>query len=172
MFGAGSGAPIAAAKSSSEIYSKNGAAASGSTANLGDGFGTANAGVPTPSPRFTTALLNPPYRKIQAASPERGLLRRIGVETSNLYTAFLAVVTRLLVPGGEMVALTPRSYCNGPYFRAFRRDFLGHMTLWRVHLYDSRTAAFHDDSVLQENSIMRATRNGEEYERRGRPAGS
>jgi len=35
-------------------------------------------------------------------------------ETSNLYTAFLAIAIKLLEPGGELVAITPRSFCNGP----------------------------------------------------------
>jgi adenine-specific DNA-methyltransferase len=70
--------------------------------------------------RFDAAILNPPYRKIRSDSMERQTLRQIGVEAGNLYTAFLAIVTRLLVEGGELVAITPRSFCNGPYFRPFR----------------------------------------------------
>jgi adenine-specific DNA-methyltransferase len=30
----------------------------------------------------------------------------------------------LFEPVGELVAITPRSFCNGPYFRAFRESFL------------------------------------------------
>ncbi|MBI1865652.1 MAG: N-6 DNA methylase, partial [Nitrospirae bacterium] len=66
--------------------------------------------------RFDCAILNPPYRKIRTESREREILRAIGVETSNLYAGFLAVTARFLASGGEMVAITPRSFCNGPYF--------------------------------------------------------
>lgn len=111
---------------------------------------------------FTSAILNPPYRKIHTQSPERQRLRRIGIETSNLYTGFLAIATRLLVPGGELVAITPRSFCNGPYFRPFRQDFFQRMALRRVHVYDSRSAAFRDDAVLQENIILAAVRRAPE----------
>src|SRR5574337_65715 len=42
--------------------------------------------------RFNCAILNPPYRKIGSDSETRLILREIGVETSNIYTGFLAVV--------------------------------------------------------------------------------
>jgi adenine-specific DNA-methyltransferase len=106
--------------------------------------------------RFDCAILNPPYRKIRTDSRERKLLREIGVETSNLYAGFLAVTAELLAPGGEMVAITPRSFCNGPYFEPFRRFFLRTMRFRRVHVFDARDRAFADDEVLQENIIFRA----------------
>ena len=108
---------------------------------------------------FNAALLNPPYRKINSDSQTRRLLREAGIETSNLYTGFLALATRLLCDGGELVSITPRSFCNGPYFRPFRREFLGSMSLERLHVFDSRSAAFRRDSVLQENLIVRAVKS-------------
>jgi len=107
---------------------------------------------------FTSAILNPPYRKINSDSPARRLLRKIGVETTNLYTAFLAIAVRLLEPGGELVAITPRSFCNGPYFRQFRKFFLREMSLRRIHLFESRDLAFRDDDVLQEHVIIHAAK--------------
>lgn len=106
--------------------------------------------------RFDCAILNPPYRKIRTDSRERRLLRDIGVETSNLYTGFLAVTAALLAPGGEMVAITPRSFCNGPYFEPFRRFFLSTMRFRRIHVFDARNRAFAEDEVLQENIVFRA----------------
>lgn len=107
-------------------------------------------------PRFNTAIINPPYRKIRSDSPTRLLLRSAGIETSNLYAGFVALVTRLLDKGSEMVAITPRSFCNGPYFRPFRADLLKAMSLRRLHVFESRSAAFNRDNVLQENIIVRA----------------
>ena len=46
--------------------------------------------------RFTHAILNPPYRKIKSDSKHRYLLRDVGVETVNLYTAFLALAILLM----------------------------------------------------------------------------
>jgi adenine-specific DNA-methyltransferase len=108
--------------------------------------------------RFDCAILNPPYRKIGTNSRERRLLRAIGLETTNLYAGFLAVTARLLAPGGEMVAITPRSFCNGPYFQPFRRFFLREMRFCRVHVFDTRDRAFADDKVLQENVVFRAVK--------------
>ncbi|MBZ5545954.1 MAG: N-6 DNA methylase [Acidobacteriia bacterium] len=88
----------------------------------------------TPAHRFNCAILNPPYKKISSDSETRRLLREIGVETSNLYTGFLSVVLALLAPGGELVAITPRSFCNGPYFKPFRELLLVTLALRRIQI--------------------------------------
>jgi adenine-specific DNA-methyltransferase len=111
-----------------------------------------------PPPVFDAAIANPPYRKIRVDSHERRNLRYAGVETSNLYTGFIALIQRLLSPGGQLVGITPRSFCNGPYFRNFRQDFLGNLEIHRLHIFESREAAFRDDTVLQENIIFHAVR--------------
>lgn len=108
--------------------------------------------------QFDAAIVNPPYHKIHSNSATRMQLRSSLVETSNLYTAFLALIVGLLKPGGELVAITPRSFCNGPYFRSFRTDFLARMSLRRIHVFASRRAAFSADEVLQENVILHAVR--------------
>jgi len=108
------------------------------------------------SPRFHAAIVNPPYRKIATSSKERSDLRALGIETSNLYTGFLALITKRLVPGGQLVAITPRSFCNGPYFQPFRQQFLETMALMRLHVFDSRSETFKEDRVLQETIIFHA----------------
>lgn len=110
-------------------------------------------------PSFEAAIANPPYRKITADSAERHALRAVGIETSNLYTGFIALIHRLLVPGGQLVGITPRSFCNGPYFQPFREDFLNDLSLRRLHVFESRKAAFRADSVLQENIIFHAVKS-------------
>jgi adenine-specific DNA-methyltransferase len=110
---------------------------------------------------FNRAILNPPYRKIRSDSRHRRLLSSIGIETGNLYSAFLAIAVDLLEPGGELVAITPRSFCNGPYFKPFRKLFLKAMALRRIHVFESREEAFRTDDVLQENIIFHAVKNGE-----------
>jgi len=107
---------------------------------------------------FDCAILNPPYRKIRTESRERKLLRSIGIETTNLYAGFLAVTARLLASGREMAAITPRSFCNGPYFEPFRRFILRELRFRRIHIFDSRDTAFADDQVLQENIIFHAVK--------------
>jgi adenine-specific DNA-methyltransferase len=109
---------------------------------------------------FDLAILNPPYYKINSRSKARQVLRQIGVETSNIYTGFLAAAVKLLRPGGELIAITPRSFFSGTYFRAFRKWFLGEVWLRRIHTFHSRLEAFRDDDVLQETVIFRALKGG------------
>lgn len=109
-----------------------------------------------PLPIYTHTILNPPYHKISSDSNVRKMLRSCGIETSNLYTAFLSLASMLLGQGGQMVSITPRSFCNGPYFKPFREHFLTTMRIERLHLFHSRQQAFKTDSVLQENLIVSA----------------
>jgi adenine-specific DNA-methyltransferase len=108
--------------------------------------------------RFNVALLNPPYAKLNTGSQWRKALRSVGIETVNLYSAFVALATDQLEPGGELVAITPRSFCNGPYYEPFRRHLLRRTELLRLHVFESRKKAFKDDDVLQENVIYQLRR--------------
>lgn len=107
---------------------------------------------------FDCAILNPPYRKLNNGSTERKALQSLGLDVGNLYTAFLALAVEFLKPGGELVSITPRSFCNGPYFRPFRMRFLEKMSLRRIHVFDKRDLLFGEDSVLQENVIVYAVK--------------
>ncbi len=111
-------------------------------------------------PRFHAAILNPPYRKLRSESAERGGMSSVGIETSNLYSAFVWLALELLEDGGELVAITPRSFMNGAYFRPFRRALTSELAFRRVHVYDARDVAFAGDAVLQENVIFHGIRRG------------
>jgi adenine-specific DNA-methyltransferase len=108
---------------------------------------------------FTHVILNPPYKKINGETQTRRILNSAGIETSNLYAAFVWLAACLTCPAGEIVAITPRSFCNGPYFRRFRKALLGLVDFRHIHTFESRKEAFADDSVLQENVIFHAIRN-------------
>jgi len=105
-------------------------------------------------PRYTHAILNPPYKKIRSNSTHRSALRRVGIETVNLYSAFVALSLSLLEDHGQLVAIIPRSFCNGPYYRPFRDYVLERAAIRHMHLFASRNKAFKDDKVLQENVII------------------
>jgi adenine-specific DNA-methyltransferase len=107
--------------------------------------------------QYDAVIMNPPYFKIHSDSPERWSLRRAGIETSNIYTGFLALTLQLLADGVDLVAITPRSYCNGRYFRPFRSALLSAAALKRFHLFARRDKAFADDAVLQETVIAHVT---------------
>jgi adenine-specific DNA-methyltransferase len=112
-------------------------------------------------PDYNCAILNPPYKKINSNSRARLLLKSVGVETTNLYTAFLWLTMKLLVPGGQIVAIVPRSFCNGTYFRPFRYNLLHTLAINRIHIFESRDSAFKESDVLQENIIFYATKTDE-----------
>lgn len=117
-----------------------------------------------PLPRYTHAILNPPYKKIRSDSAHRSTLRRAGIETVNLYSAFVALAVSLLDEHGQLVAIIPRSFCNGPYYRPFREHILANSAIRRIHLFASRDKAFKDDDVLQENIVLKLEKGGEQAE--------
>ncbi len=105
--------------------------------------------------RYTHAILNPPYKKLGSSSAHRALLRKVGVETVNLYAAFVALSVLLMQDQGQVVAIVPRSFCNGPYYKPFRELLLKTCSLERIHVFEARNKAFKDDDVLQENVIVK-----------------
>jgi adenine-specific DNA-methyltransferase len=108
--------------------------------------------------RYDVEIMNPPYRKIATNSAERRHLEEVGLPVVNLYTAFLGLAVKLLAEDGELVAITPRSFCNGPYHAPFRRFFLDEMAIKSIHVFDSRKSAFNEADVLQENVIIHAVK--------------
>ena len=108
--------------------------------------------------QFDLVIENPPYGKLAVSSTHRSAMRAAGVDAPNLYAAFLALSVAALRPGGQIVAITPRSFFNGPYFGAFRAHLLDSIALDRVHVFDSRSSVFADTGVLQENVIFSGTR--------------
>ena len=113
-------------------------------------------------PRYTHAILNPPYKKISTSSDHRAFLSAIGLETVNLYTGFLGLVIDLMDHGGEIVAIIPRSFCNGPYYQPFRRFMFTRVAIQHIHLFEARNRVFKGDGVLQENLIIHLTRGAQQ----------
>jgi adenine-specific DNA-methyltransferase len=111
---------------------------------------------------YNCAILNPPYGKINQASEWRLGLRSLWIETVNLYTAFVAVALGQMMEGGEIVAITPRSFCNGSYYEPFRHLLLAGSAVMNLHVFESRRSSFKDDDVLQENMIFRLRKGGEQ----------
>jgi adenine-specific DNA-methyltransferase len=109
-------------------------------------------------PRFDLVIENPPYRKVARSSTVRDRLRSIGLDVPNLYAAFLVLGAHLLAEGGQLVAITPRSFANGAYFRTFRQQFFALLGVDRLNVFQERGALFADLSVLQENIILTGTR--------------
>lgn len=108
---------------------------------------------------FDVVVMNPPYGKLAANSASRRRMSHLGVETPNIYAAFMAIGYLSLKQGGQMAAIVPRSWANGPYFKRFRHHMLDHMSIDRIQTFASRSSLFSDAKVLQENVIITGTRN-------------
>ncbi|MDT4761850.1 Eco57I restriction-modification methylase domain-containing protein [Sphaerochaeta sp. PS] len=114
--------------------------------------------------KYTHVIMNPPYAKINSKSNERLLLRNIGVETGNLYSGFLAAAIHVTEELGHIVAIIPRSFCNGVYFKPFRQYLLERCCIEQIHLFESRKDTFKEESVLQENIIIHLQKGAQQKE--------
>lgn len=117
-----------------------------------------------PAASFDLAIMNPPYFKIRRDAECARAMAHVVHGQPNIYVLFLAVAAGLLRDEGRLVAITPRSYFSGPYFRRFRSWFFDRMTARRIHVFESRADAFQEDEVLQENVILLAEKGGEPSE--------
>ncbi len=103
--------------------------------------------------QFDGVITNPPYFKINKGSAYARAMDEVVHGQPNIYSLFLAQSARFLRDGGNLIAITPRSFCNGLYFRQFRKWILKRMTLEKIHLFGSRTGTFREAKVLQESVI-------------------
>jgi adenine-specific DNA-methyltransferase len=111
--------------------------------------------------RFDIAIMNPPYYKERKDSIHARSLAKIVHGQPNIYAFFMALAARLLKDNGEMVAITPRSFCNGLYFRNFRRWYFNQVFLDHIHVFESRKEAFRHSKVLQENIISKVRKGAQ-----------
>lgn len=107
---------------------------------------------------FDLVIMNPPYSKIAARGKQRALTAKVACEVVNLYAAFVALSVEILRDAGRLVAITPRSFTNGPYFRPFREYLAERAAFESVDLFESRSTLFADTDVLQENVIYSLVR--------------
>ncbi len=103
---------------------------------------------------FDAIILNPPYKKIRNTSLSRKILNYLGEGTTNAYTAFLSLSSYLLEPAGQIIGITPRSFCNGGYYKGFRLSFFSKLFFHKIHTYSRRDKTFDEDGVLQENMLF------------------
>lgn len=109
------------------------------------------------STRYDLIIANPPYYKLNKSSPETLALERYVYGQPNIYAFFMLLSGMLLNDTGEMVFITPRSFCSGLYYSKIRKWFVNTLTLDRLHLFETRKDVFVDDEILQENIIFHAT---------------
>lgn len=99
-------------------------------------------------------IANPPFFKLNKTTDRRAELHAYAVYGQpNIYALFMAATARITPRNGGWCFITPRSWMAGEYFKAVRRTLLQHLTIERLHAFESRTEGFEEDAVLQETMI-------------------
>lgn len=106
---------------------------------------------------FDLIISNPPYFKVAKDDPRALACASVVHGQPNIYGFFMAIGASCLAEGGRLAFIVPRSFASGQYFRLFRERFFADMRPDSVHVFRSRTDAFADDEVLQENVVFLAT---------------
>jgi adenine-specific DNA-methyltransferase len=101
-------------------------------------------------------ISNPPYYKIDINAPQAIVMNELISGQPNIYALFMALSASMLQTEGEMVFITPRSFCSGLYYKKFRQWFLKNAQITNIHIFESRKEVFDHDEVLQENIIIKA----------------
>lgn len=104
-------------------------------------------------------IINPPYKKIKNNTEEKDILLKKGMDVLNYYEAFILVAKKYLKRKGQIVAITPRSFCNGVYSFNFRKELFSDMKIQHIHSFKSRNSVFRNDEVLQENIIYNVVKS-------------
>jgi adenine-specific DNA-methyltransferase len=106
------------------------------------------------SGEFDFVITNPPYYKLSRDSLHSMSMGALVAGQPNMYYFFVAVAVAMLKPQGQIVFISPRSFCTGQYFAGFREWLLERVAIRRIHLFESRREVFKVDQVLQESVIL------------------
>ena len=109
---------------------------------------------PDPYSEYSHIISNPPYFKLNSKDSRVEAVAGQVKGHTNIYTLFLALSVKKLIPNGLACFIVPRSFCSGTYFSALRRDFFEEALPRAVHLFTSRQNIFKEDAILQENIIF------------------
>ncbi len=107
--------------------------------------------------RYDHIISNPPYYKLNKDSIYSNFATDFVSAHPNIYSLFMALSLKMLKPDGQMVFITPRSFCSGLYFKKFRKWLISHGRINNIHVFDSRKDVFSNEKVLQENIITKLT---------------
>jgi adenine-specific DNA-methyltransferase len=111
---------------------------------------------------YDFVISNPPYYKVGTESPYAKMMAELICGQPNIYAFFMTMAASMLADKGQMVFITPRSFCSGLYYKNFRKWLLGKVRITRIHIFESRKDIFDKDGVLQENVIIKAKKGERE----------
>ncbi|PAD85424.1 hypothetical protein CHH55_23455 [Niallia circulans] len=104
--------------------------------------------------KFDIVICNPPYYKVKKNHEYSKILKDYIHGQPNVYYMFMIISTMLLNENGQLIFITPRSYCSGSYFRKFRSFLFDNIDPVHFHLFTSRKQIFKNERVLQEIIIL------------------
>lgn len=108
---------------------------------------------------FDICIINPPYFKYSVKnSPYSKATSDLYRGDPNIYASVTAICLSSLTDGGQLIAIIPRSFANGLYFKGFRQYLSAVSSLNKIHIFQSRDKIFQDSNVLQENIICKITK--------------
>ncbi|MDA3905349.1 MAG: Eco57I restriction-modification methylase domain-containing protein [Bacteroidales bacterium] len=108
--------------------------------------------------KYDYIISNPPYFKLSKSDSRAQVAKELVYGQPNIYSLFMGLSAKLLNADGELIFITPRSFAAGNYFKAFRKSFFKDVNISDIHIFESRNKMFKNDNVLQENIIIRATK--------------
>lgn len=73
---------------------------------------------------YNFIISNPPYYKVGTESPYSKMMAELVCGQPNIYALFMTLSASMLAEDGEMVFITPRSFCSGLYYKKFRKWLL------------------------------------------------
>ncbi|AMA72731.1 hypothetical protein ACH33_07610 [Aneurinibacillus sp. XH2] len=106
--------------------------------------------------QYDIVISNPPYFKLRKDSIYARILNEYVHGQPNIYFMFMVVAEKLTKQNGQLIFITPRSYCSGAYFEEFRKRFLEVVDPHHIHIFESRKETFFNEKVLQESIILSA----------------
>ncbi len=105
--------------------------------------------------KYDTVICNPPYFKIKKEHEYSTILHEYIYGQPNVYYLFMLVSEKLTKYDGQVIFITPRSYCSGNYFERFRIKFFNLIEPSHFHLFNSRRdKIFNGENVWQESIIL------------------
>lgn len=111
---------------------------------------------------LSCAILNPPYKKLSQSDPIALYLKNNFCPAPNNYAAFIILTVDMLEPFGELVAIVPRSFTSGSYFKKFRQWLRESGSFEWFHRYESRSNVFRNQNLLQENILFKYRKGAEQ----------
>lgn len=103
---------------------------------------------------YDIILSNPPYFKVSKKHRYSAILSEYIHGQPNVYFMFMIIGAKLLKENGQLIFITPRSYCSGSYFKKFRSFFFNNIDPIHFHLFTTRSKVFTTEKVRQEMVII------------------